>query len=137
MPGPIPMALGPWRFAADGAGFDGVDATLDASWASLAVAERLDALQFTGPKHETLVIRGVTFPVALQDDGAALAGLQRAARQGETLILVTAAGAVLGKFAIMSLKRQQSFFTAQGAPQKVAYALTLRRYEAPAAPPHF
>lgn len=128
MSGPIGMALGPFMFRSHGFGYVGVGRKLDTAWAELEVADRLNELQWTGPKSEALTISGVLFP---HEFGglATLEGLRLAAKNGVPLMLVSLGGAIFGKQAIQSIDEDRSFHDRFGAPGKNAYTIEVKRYD--------
>lgn len=127
MAGPTPMALGPHVFEAHGFGFTDVNRQLDTSWAELDVAMRFDALHWTGPKSETVSIRGVLFP---QEFGGldTLESLRRAAQNGEPMQLVSGRGQVFGRYVVVGIDEDRELHDASGRPLRNAYTLQLRRY---------
>jgi len=127
MPGPTPMALGGHAFHAHGFGFTGLNRQLDTGWAELDVAMRFDALHWTGPKGETVSIKGVLFP---QEFGGldTLESLRRAAQNGEPMQLVSARGQVFGRYVVVSIDEDRSLHDAVGQPMRNAYSLQLKRY---------
>ncbi len=130
--GPTPMALGPLAFRALGFSFQDVSRELDTSWAEIEVVDRLNALQWTGPKSDDVTISGVLFP---EEFGGleTLEGLRRAALAGRPLMLVTVAGDVRGSHVIQSISEDRSLHTRTALPRRNAYRLSLTRYTAGAA----
>lgn len=120
------MALGPFAFQAHGFGMTGVQRKLDTAWAELETVGRFNALQWTGPRSESLTISGVLFP--LEFGGmATLEGLRLAAKNGVPLMLVSLGGAIFGRHALQSIEEDRSHHDRQGAPRRNAYALELRK----------
>jgi phage protein U len=125
--GPTPIALGPYQFQALGFGMTDLNRDLQTPWAEIDVAMRFDALHWTGPKSDSVTIKGVLFP---QEFGglAALNGIAAAARAGRPLTLVTGAGDVGGRFVVVSVSEDWSYIDARGRPRRDAYQIQLRRY---------
>lgn len=127
MSGPTPIALGPYQFQALGFHMTDLTRDLQTPWAEIDVAMRFDALHWTGPKSDSVTIKGVLFP---EEFGgmAALNGIAASAKAGRPLMLVTGAGDVGGRFVVTALTEDWSFIDAAGRPRRDAYQITLRRY---------
>ncbi len=125
--GPSPMALGPFAFRALGFSFQDISRDLETPWAEIAVVDRFDALQWTGPKSDTVVISGVLFP---EEFGGlnSLDGLGRMATAGIPLMLVTLAGKIHGMHAIQGISEDRSEHTRLALPRRNAYQIEIRRY---------
>lgn len=128
MAGPVSMSLGSFAFSAHGFGYTDVSRSLDTSWASVEVVDRFEALQWTGPKSETIGIRGVLFPVEFGGE-ASLEGLRAAAIAGEPLMLVTLDGGIFGMQVITGINEDRAFINRYGQPAKNAWRIDLRRFE--------
>lgn len=128
MAGPVSMTLGPYAFEAHGFGYTDVGRKLDTSWASIDVVDRFEALQWTGPKSETITIKGVLFP---QEFGGmdSLDGLRAAAMAGEPLMLVSLGGNIYGLHTIEGISEDRAFIDRSGLPRKNAYTIDLKRFE--------
>jgi phage protein U len=126
MAGPITMALGPFLFRSHGFGYAGVGRKLDASWAEVETAGRLNALQWIGPRSETVTITGVLFP---QEFGGArtLEGICLAAMSGIPLMLVSLGGRIFGSHAVQGVEEDRGFHDRFGAPARNAYTIEARR----------
>jgi len=128
--GPTPMALGSYQFAALGFSMQDLSRDLQTPWAEVDVCARFDALHWTGPKSDTVTIKGCLFPEEFGGMGS-LDGIKAAARAGRPLMLVTGAGDVGGRFVIFSVSEDWSLIDARGRPRRDAYSITLRRYTTP------
>ncbi|AUR06978.1 phage tail protein [Phaeobacter inhibens] len=126
MAGPVTMALGPFAFRAHGFGYTDVGRKLDTSWAEIETTGRLNALQWTGPRNETVSINGVLFP---QEFGGAttLEGVRLAAKSGIPLVLVSLGGKVFGSHAIQKVDEDRSYHDRNGTPGRNAYSIELKR----------
>lgn len=122
------MALGPFVFRALGFSFQGVQRDLDTSWAEVEVVDRMNALQWTGPKSEDVTISGVLF--AEEFGGLeTLEGVRRTAKAGLPLMLVTLAGSVHGMHVIQGISEDRSEHTRKALPRRNAYQIDLTKYE--------
>lgn len=137
MPGPVSMALGPFAFEAMGFGYDGLQRRLDTPWAEVEIAGAMDALQWTGPKADTVTIKGVLFPREFGGQ-ASLDGLAAAAEAGQPMMFVSgsaAAGRIYGYHVVEAIDEDRSYIDAAGAARRNAYQIRLRRYDGPAPAP--
>jgi len=126
MSGPVPMALGPFKFKAHGLGFTEMERKLDATWAELETAGRLNALQWTGPTSEVITIKGVAFPAEFGGEGT-LNGIKMSARLGVPQILLSGGGRIYGLHAIEGVDEEGGYYDRKGAPARVGYSLKLRK----------
>ncbi len=120
------MALGPFLFRAHGFSYTDVNRTLETTWAEIETAGRLNALQWVGPRSETLSITGVLFPVEFGGDGT-LDGVRLAARNGIPLPLVSLGGRVFGLHAIQKLEEERNKHNRRGAPMRNSYSIEVKR----------
>lgn len=126
MTGPVTMALGPYKFQAHGFGLTGLARKLDTSWAELETVGRLNALQWTGPRSQTVTISGVLFPKEMGGE-ASLEGIRKAALNGLPKMLVTSAGKVFGLQAIQGIEEDRGFIDRTGQAARVAYTLEMKQ----------
>lgn len=126
MSGPITMALGPFMFRAHGFGYSDVARKLDTSWAEIETVGRFNALQWTGPRSETVTISGVLFPQEFGGENT-LNAVRLAARSGIPLMLVSLGGKVFGSHAIQKVDEDRSFHDRTGAPGRNAYSIELKQ----------
>lgn len=120
------MALGPFLFRAHGFGYVGLGRKLDTSWAEIETAGRLNELQWTGPRSETVSITGVLFPQEFGGDGT-LDALRLAAKSGLPLMLVSLGGRVFGRHAVQGIDEDRAFHDRFGTPGRNAYSIELRQ----------
>lgn len=121
------MALGPFAFQALGFAFDQQGLSIETPWAEVEVADRFDALQWTGPKSQRLSIRGVIFDAEFGGQES-LEGLASAAAAGRPLMLVTMAGRVHGLHVIVHISEDRSHIMANGLARMNQYSIDLQRY---------
>ncbi|CAH1657314.1 Oxidoreductase [Hyphomicrobiales bacterium] len=126
MAGPVTLALGPYAFTALGFGYQGVKRKLATPWATQQVVDRLEALQWLGPKSDEVTVEGVLFP---HEFGGMenLDGLRGAALSGQTLMFVSLAGRIYGPHVIEGIDEDRTVHDALGAPKMLSYSLQLRR----------
>lgn len=130
MAGPVVMMLGRFAFEVMGFGFDGLSRQVDTGWASIEVAQAMDAQQWVGPKSDEVTIKGVLFPAELGGQES-LNGLMAAALAGEKQMFVSgtaAAGLIHGYFTIQSISEDRSYIDRFGTPRRNAYSISLKRY---------
>ncbi|MFV0384872.1 phage tail protein [Paracoccus sp. (in: a-proteobacteria)] len=126
MAGPVTMALGPFMFRAHGFGYSGVGRKLDTTWAEIETAGRLNALQWIGPRTETVTIEGVLFPREFGGD-ATLDAVRLAAKSGVPLMLVSLGGRIFGSHAIQKIDEDRAFHDRYGTPGRTAFSIEVRR----------
>jgi uncharacterized protein len=127
--GPTPMALGPFQFRGLGFGFSSTSDDLQTPWAEIDVANRIEALQWTGPKSESFSIKGALFPEEFGGDDT-LHELRQAALRGEIMMLVTFNGRVHGTHVITAVTRENAYIRSDGLPRQITYTISLKRYQA-------
>lgn len=130
MSGPVSMMLGGFAFEAMGFGYDGLGRSVQTPWVEVDVAQRLDALQWTGPKSDEVTIKGVLFPAEFGGQGS-LEGVIAAALSGVPLMLVSgtaAAGMIHGRFVVMSVEEDRSYIGADGRARRNGYSIKLARH---------
>jgi phage protein U len=120
------MALGPFMFRAHGFGYTDVSRKLDTTWAEIETAGRLNALQWTGPRSETITINGVLFPNEW-GGSSTLEGVRLAAKNGIPLMLVSLGGLVFGSHAIQKVDEDRTVHDRLGTPGRNAYAIEVKR----------
>ncbi|AXS39280.1 phage tail protein [Breoghania sp. L-A4] len=127
---------GAFAFQALGFSYTDVARRLSTPWAKVAVAQRLDAQQWTGPGEDEVSIKGVLFPEEF-GGGASLDGLRAAALVGVPLMLVSLGGRVFGYHTIQGIDEDRGFHDAFGAPRRNAYVIKLLRYTGSPSPSAF
>jgi len=91
------------------------------------------ALQFLGEGEETIELTGLLAP-QLTGTRDSLDTLRELAADGQALPLVDGSGLVYGSFVVTGLRETQSVFFADGAPQRIEFAISLRREDSTARP---
>lgn len=121
------MSLGRFAFQSLGFSFQELTRNLETPWADLEVAGRFDAMHWTGPKSESISIKGCLFP---EEWGglSTLEGLRSAAAAGQPLSLVTGGGQVFGRYVVTGINEDRSYMDARGQPRRNAYTIELRKY---------
>lgn len=133
MSGPVTMAFGSFMFSAHGFGFRDVSRKLDTSWAEIETIGRLNALQWMGPRSDTLIINGVLFPEEWGGE-ATLEGVRLAAINGLPLMLVAMNGQVFGNHAIQKFEEDRTVHDRYGSPGRNAYSIEAKRVETSLSP---
>jgi phage protein U len=126
MSGAVTMALGAFMFRVHGFGYTDVSRKLDTSWAEVETAGRLNALQWTGPRVESITIKGVLFPAEWGGINT-LEGVRLAAKNGMPLMLVSMGGMVFGNHAIQNIDEDRRLHDRLGTPGNIAYSIELKR----------
>jgi phage protein U len=99
---------------------------LDTTWAEIETTGRLNALQWTGPRSETITITGVLFP-AEWGGASTLEGVRLAANNGIPLMLVSLGGKVFGSHTIQKIDEDRTYHDRFGTPGRNAYTIEVKR----------
>ncbi len=86
-----------------------------------------DASQYTGAGDDTITLNGTVVPAESFGSIASIKQLATMADTGDAYVLVDGAGNVYGAYIIDGLNETQTFHTAEGAPKKIEFTLTLKR----------
>ncbi|MEI9428745.1 phage tail protein [Mesorhizobium sp. Cs1299R1N3] len=127
MSGPVTMSLGPYAFEALGFGYTDVGRNLDVPWVDIPVASGFNPLQFTGPKSDSVTIKGVLFPIAL-GGAAGLEGIRKAGIAGKPLMLVSLGGKIFGNYVVEGVKEDRTYHDRRGTPGQNSYEISLKYY---------
>jgi uncharacterized protein len=121
------MSLGGFAFEAVGFSFTELKRQVNTHWAEIEVANRIEALQWIGPKSDDITIQGVLFP---EEFGGldTLQDLIAQAKAGVPMMLVTRAGKIHGLHVVISIDEDRKHIKADGTPRHDAYHIKLKRY---------
>lgn len=127
------MILGVYRFAISSAAFQNLKRESEYRWQEINRMGASPALQFTGFGVETIDLDGVIYPHF--KGGLRQVTLMRAeAGFGKPLFLISGNGNAFGKWCISKISENQSCFMKDGAPLKIEFSLSLKRYGEDAKP---
>jgi hypothetical protein len=122
------MALGAYTFEALGFSFQDIGRDVSTPWAQLAVASGHDQLQWTGPKQETVTIKGAVFNEEFGGQES-LDGIRQSALSGLPMPLVALTGDVFpGTYVVEGISEDRSYYTGSGGARKNAYTIKLKLY---------
>lgn len=123
------MALGPFRFHVSTFSYEELQRTVSARWEGQFVIGRTPIHHFMGPGETTVNLRSTFFPYALNGRGfAQLADMERVARQGTVMMLVSGSGRVFGKHFLREIRNRQDFMLQNGEPQRVEADIEILAY---------
>ena len=123
----IMMGLGPFRFGLTGSNYQEMIRTSGWRWAELQRQGRTPALQYAGPTAETLTLKGIIYP----HFNGGLRQVDQMRAQGDLgvpLMMVDGLGFVWRRWVITDLEERKSVLMSDGAPRKIEFALSLKRY---------
>ena len=121
------MILGVYRFALSTAAYQSLKRQSEYRWQELNRLGANPALQFTGFGVETIDLEGVIYPHF--KGGLRQVTLMRAeAGIGKPLMLISGNGSAFGRWCIAKISENQSIFMKDGAPLKIEFSLSLKRY---------
>ena len=127
------MILGVYRFAISSAAFQILRRQSEYRWQEVNRIGTDPALQFTGFGAETIDLDGVIYPHF--KGGLRQVTLMRAeAGLGKPLFLISGNGNAFGKWCIVKISENQSSFMKDGAPLKIEFSISLKRYGEDAKP---
>lgn len=122
------LLLGPFRFSLATAAYDELSRSSGYDWKEIERVGAGPALQYTGPKAETVTLRGRIIPgftggVEQVAQMRALAGL------GQPLFMVDGMGRVHGNWVIESVADTGTAHFRDGYPRMVTFDLALKKYD--------
>ena len=121
------MILGAYRFTIDNAAYQRLQRTTKYKWQEVNRLGSNPSLQFTGFEAETINLDGTIYPSF--KGGLRQITLMRAqASLGKPLFLISGNGFAFGRWCIASISENNSHFLKDGAPQKIEFNLTLKKY---------
>ncbi|MEM1077467.1 MAG: phage tail protein [Pseudomonadota bacterium] len=123
----IPIALGAFNFAVNGATHQRMQREASYRWAPVNRIGVTPAMQFTGPGVQTLSLEGVIYPHFR--GGLRQVELMRAqAGLGQPMMMVDGMGWVFDQWVITKVSETSSVFMADGAPRKIEFSMQLSSY---------
>ncbi len=127
------MILGVYRFAINNAAYQTLKRQSEYRWQEINRMGANPALQFTGFGVETIDLEGVIYPHF--KGGLRQVTLMRAeAGIGKPLMLISGNGNSFGRWCIVKISENQSVFMKDGAPLKIEFSISLKRYGEDAKP---
>ncbi len=121
------MSLGLFTFSLQTAPFETLKRSTAQRWEGKNRVGRPPAYQWSGQGEDTITVDGTLAP-GLTGGPANLDKLREMAASGKVWILTAGTGEVLDKWFITNVEETRTRMLADGAPRKVAFSLTLRRY---------
>lgn len=122
------LSLGSFQFEVDSAAYDSLKVTASYPWAKVERMGNTPQLQALGKEHRTISISGVVFPTYQNVGIAQIEQLRLLASLMQPQIMLSGTGLYLGKWCIMSIDEDDSYFFENGAPRKQSFSLELERY---------
>lgn len=105
-----------------------IDRTTQYTWAQNKPVGEAPTYQFLGRGEDSITLPGVLYP-SFTGGKLNLEVIRAMAKSGEAFLLMTGYGEILGNFFIDNVKETQSLFMRDGAPQKIEFTLSLKRYD--------
>lgn len=119
------LQIGSVQFSVRGPHYDALRHDFAMNWPAQGRMGRRDALQCTGEGEETIEVSGVIYP-DFYGGFSALQTLRGMARRPQ--MVISGAGDVFGRFAIVGVGNEQTFQDQFGRPAKVTFSIRLMRY---------
>jgi phage protein U len=121
------MILGVYRFTINNAAYQTLKRQSEYRWQEINRMGANPALQFTGFGVEIIDLEGVIYPHF--KGGIRQVSLMRAeAGFGKPLMLISGNGNAFGRWCIIKISENQSVFMKDGAPLKIEFSISLKRY---------
>lgn len=124
---PVLLMLGGFKFSLNTAAFLQLQRTASYRWPAQERIGRPDALQYTGPGEERIVLPGVIYP-DFRGGVTQVSQLRALADVGRPLRLIAASGDMLGLWVIEHIEETQSYFKPDGTFRKQEFVVSLRSY---------
>lgn len=122
------IILGPFRFSLATAAYDELSRTSGWEWAEQSVVGAAPVLQYTGPRVETISLRGRIIP-GFTGGVEQLAQMRALAGMAKPLFLVDGLGRVHGNWVIESITDTGTKHFKDGYPRMVTFELGLKKYD--------
>lgn len=121
------MILGIYRFAVGSAAYQHLKRQSEYRWSEVGRIGADPALQFTGFGTEIIDLEGVIYP-HFKGGLRQLALMRAEAGLGKPLFLISGNGTAFGRWCISKITEDQSVFLKDGAPLKIEFSISLKRY---------
>ena len=122
------LILGPFRFSLATAAFDELSRASGWEWAEQSVVGSAPVLQYTGPKAETITLRGRIIP-GFTGGPEQVAQMRALAGLGRPLFLVDGMGRVHGNWVIENIADTGSRHFKDGMPRMLTFDVALKKYD--------
>ncbi len=122
------MIYGLFVFSVKSVPFNEIQRQQNWRWANNSRVGLHPAYQFIGKGEESITLNGTLMP-EFSGGVLSLDMLQRLADSGDYYLLMSGFGKIYGYYFIESISETQSYFLADGQPQKIDFTLNLKRYD--------
>lgn len=123
----ILLLLGPFRFSLSTTAYDEMSRSSQWDWPEVPRVGAMPALQFTGPRNETISMTGRIIP-GFTGGVEQLAQMRMLAGLGIPLFLVDGMGRVHGNWVIESVNDAGTAHFKDGMPRIVQFDVSLKKY---------
>lgn len=121
------LMLGGFKFSLNTAVFQQMERSTSYRWPAQERLGMYDALQYTGPGEDRIILPGVVYP-DFRGGAWQIESLRALASQGRPLHLIASTGHVLGLWVIENVSETQSYFKPDGTPRKQEFSVALRKH---------
>ncbi len=122
------MALGPFRFSIDSGAYQELSNSQSWKWAEQEVVGAYPVLQYTGPEPQAITLKGMIFTAFATGARAQLVAMAAMAGRGQPMLMISAPGLIFGFYVIEKIETNESEFIDTGAPKKVEFTISLKRF---------
>lgn len=121
------MMLGQYRFSINSAAYQSFTRSTEYRWEEQKRLGKDPAMQYVGPGTDTITLEGTIYP-HFKGGVSQVDSMRSQASTGEPLMLISGNGKAFGRWCITSISDTQTTFMKNGAPRKVTFSLTLKKY---------
>jgi phage protein U len=121
------IILGPFRFSLGSAAYDSLSRKSGWDWKEVDRVGAMPALQFTGPRNDTVTLDGRLIP-GFTGGIEQLARMRLLADLGTPMPMVDGTGRVHGLWAIVSVEDTGTLHFRDGYPRMVTFNIELKKY---------
>lgn len=124
----IMMALGSFQFSIQTAVYQELNRRSEYKWPSQHRFGKRPSSQFVGIGEDTITLPGVIYP-EYRGGFQQVERMRSIAGRGQPLMLVDGLGKIMGRWVIEAIDEKQTLFAAFGAPRKMEFSLSLRKFD--------
>lgn len=122
----ILIILGPFRFSLSSAAPDEITRSTSWDWREIERVNNSPQLQYTGPKAETITLRGRLFP-GFTGGPEQIARMRAMGDMGKPLFLADGMGRVYGNWVIESVTETGTRHFKDGMPRAITFDISLKK----------
>jgi len=123
------MALGSFKFEIGLTAYNNLSQKISFRWSEQQTLGGRSKLHFTGTDNDTLDLDGTIYPeIAGRIGFDAYDTIKKMSELGKPYLLIDSSGVSLGRWVIVELDKKETYFTRDGIPRKIDFAMSLKAY---------